>query len=357
MRVHRRKLIIVGLMLLLLLGVSSCSTVSYYSQSVTGHLSLMAAREPIQKIIENPETSDERRALMQRILDIRRYASERLGLPDNDSYTSFVQLDHDAVVWNVVATPEFSMTPTTWCFPVAGCVSYRGYYKKEAAEKYADKIREHKQRVSDVAVSGASAYSTLGWFDDPVYSSMLGRGDILLAEVIFHELAHQVLYVKKDSAFNEAFATTVAMFGVRQWLSETAPEQAPLYELYLERRLGFNQLIDETGGALRELYDSDESAANKAQSKQEIYGQLQLAYENLKTSWDGYSGYDKWFDRDLNNAHLALVSTYWKKVPELAHWMTICDTSFPRFYELVKAKIRNQSATIELGSITDDTDC
>jgi len=126
MSMHRRKLLIVGFICLLALAVSSCSTVSYYGQSVTGHLGLMAAREPIQKIIENPSTSAERRAVMQNLLEIRRYASDRLALPDNDSYTSFVQLDDDVVVWNVVATPEFSMTPTTWCFPVAGCVAYRG---------------------------------------------------------------------------------------------------------------------------------------------------------------------------------------------------------------------------------------
>jgi len=211
--------------------------------------------------------------------------------------------------------------------------------------------------VSDVAVSGATAYSTLGWFDDPVYSSMLGRGDILLAEVMFHELAHQVLYVKKDSAFNEAFATTVAMFGVRQWLNETAPEQLPLYEKHLQRRLEFNRLIDETGNALRALYDSEQSVADKAQSKQAIYDQLQLGYVDLKSGWGGYSGYDKWFERDLNNAHLALVSTYWKQVPVLASWMRVCESDFVRFYELMKSKTKNQPAKIELGAISDETSC
>lgn len=330
---------------------------SYYSQSVTGHLSLMADREPIQEIIQNPQTSTERRALLKKLLEIRRYASERLALPDNDSYTSFVQLDDEAVVWNVVATPEFSMTPTTWCFPVAGCVSYRGYYKKESAEKYANKIKLTNDQASDVAVSGASAYSTLGWFDDPVYSSMLGRGDVALAEVIFHELAHQVVYVKKDSTFNEAFATTVAMYGVRQWLSDSTPERLESYELYLQRRQAFNQLIDDTSKALDAVYKSAKSAEEKAQSKRTIYRQLQLDYENLKSSWDGYSGYDKWFDRELNNAHLALVSTYWKKVPVLAEWLDACGGDFQRFYKVMAIKSKKSRASNRSDWMTGEIDC
>ena len=317
----------------------------------------MADREPIDDLIQNPETDEERRALLQALVEIRRYASARLALPDNDSYTSFVELNDEAVVWNVVATPEFSMQPTTWCFPIAGCVSYRGYYKNEAAEKYAAKLRSGQKQVSDVAVSGASAYSTLGWFDDPVYSSMLRHGDIVLAEVIFHELAHQVLYVKNDSSFNEAFATTVAMFGVRRWLAESAPERLPLYELHLQRREGFNRLLDETSNALTTLYNSDKSAIEKAQSKREIYAQLQVAYQTLKATWDGYSGYDKWFDRDLNNGHLALVSTYWKRVPALAQIMEACDGDFQRFYDLMKSQSKKVGAQGFSDGMLDEVRC
>jgi len=347
MRAHSRKLIIVVLLVFGVLGISSCSTISYYSQSVGGHLSLMAAREPIKKIIANAATPEERRIVLQQILDIRAYASASLALPDNKSYTSFVEVDNDAVVWNVVATPKLSIKPKIWCFPVAGCVSYRGYYAKSAAEKYAEGLNQDGEDY-DVAVAGASAYSTLGWFNDPVYSSMLGRGEILLAEVIFHELAHQVLYVKKDSAFNEAFATTVATFGVRQWLADTDPEQLPLYEAHLQRRLGFNELIDATSKDLNTIYISNHTDSEKVALKAARFAQLKTNYEGLKASWDAYSGYDQWFNRSLNNAHLALVSTYWKKVPDFERWMIACELDFPRFYQAMEDRAsNNKNANID----------
>jgi len=291
--------------------------------------------------------------LFKRILEIREYATQQLGLPDNDSYKSYVELDRDYVVWNVIAAPEYSLTPKTWCFPVAGCVAYRGYYAHRDAEKFAASLNAQEQQY-DVAISGASAYSTLGWFDDPVLSSMSDRGEILLAETIFHELAHQVLYLKKDSAFNEAFATAVAIAGVRQWLSED-PKKLDAYNDYLSRRLGFNQLIDEFSGKLKKAYSNDMPIEKRMAAKQSLFENLQIEYQNRKQEWGGFDGYDKWFAQDLNNAHLALISTYWKQVPHIDRWLEACEYDLPQFFQVVqKLAHQKQQLSDTLDTITVD---
>ncbi len=336
MNTHRRKLILMILIIILVtLILSSCSTFSYYKQSVQGHLSLMSARQPIAELIASKETTEEKKQLFERILEIREYATQQLGLPENDSYTSYVELDRDYVVWNVIVTPEYSLSPKTWCFPVAGCVAYRGYYANKDAENFAASLNEQEQQY-DVAIAGASAYSTLGWFDDPVLSTMSDRGEILLAETIFHELAHQVLYLKKDSAFNEAFATAVSIAGVRQWLGDSDPKKLDTYNEYLSRRLGFYQLIDDFSGELKKAYAQDTTPAQKLSVKNELFKNLQVQYQNRKQDWNGFNGYDKWFAQDLNNAHLAMISTYWKQVPVFDRWLVACKYHLPDFYQTVQ---------------------
>lgn len=311
----------------------------------------MSARQPIAELIASKETTEEKKQLFKRILEIRDYATQQLGLPDNGSYKSYVELDSEYVVWNVVATPQYSLNPKTWCFPVAGCVAYRGYYAKKDAEKFATSLNEPGQKY-DIAISGASAYSTLGWFDDPVLSSMSDRGEILLAETIFHELAHQVLYLKKDSAFNEAFATAVGIAGVRQWLSEN-PKKLDVYNDYLSRRLGFNQLIDEFSEQLKKTYSQELSDEQKLSAKTSLFENLQHKYQNKKREWDGFSGYDKWFAQDLNNAHLALISTYWKQVPVFDRWLEACKYDLPDFYQAVqKLAHQKQQLSDVLDTIT-----
>lgn len=350
MNAHRRKLILLTFTILLIsLILSSCSTLSYYRQSIHGHLSLMSAREPIAELMARQETTEDKKRLFAQILSIRSYATEQLGLPDNDSYTSYVELDRDYVVWNVVSTPEYSMLPKTWCFPVAGCVAYRGYYAQSDAKEFAEKLNAAEDNF-DVAISGATAYSTLGWFDDPVLSSMSDRGDILLAETIFHELAHQVLYLKKDSAFNESFATAVAITGVRQWLQDTSPERLNVYDQYLERRLQFNQLIDKFSGMLKEHYAQDLLETEKREGKKRLISELKNEYNHIKKSWDDFSGYDKWFGQDLNNAHLALISTYWKQVPVFEGWLEECKQNLPDFFQAMKKlSYKKQRLSNEIG--------
>lgn len=352
MNAHRRKLILLILTVLLITVIlSSCSTLSYYRQSVQGHLSLMSQRESIADLIASQDTPEEKKQLLERVLKIRAYATDQLGLPDNDSYTSYVELDRDYVVWNVVATPEFSMAPKTWCFPVAGCVSYRGYYAHSNAEKYADQLKNSIENY-DVAISGATAYSTLGWFDDPVLSSMSDRGDILLAETIFHELAHQVLYLKKDSAFNEAFATAAAVAGVRQWLQDTSPDQINAYHKYLDRRLQFFQLIDKYSSKLKLHYDQNLPDVDKREGKMQIISELKNEYSQIKNTWDGFNGYDLWFGQDLNNANLSMISTYWKQVPVFEDWLKACDQNLSDFFQVMKELTdKKQRLSDDLGAI------
>jgi len=185
-------------------------------QAARGQLDVMSKREPIDKLIEAPDTPEELAARLRLVSEARQFAIDELLLPDNDSYRSYADLGRDYVVWNVFAAPEFSLDPKTWCFPIAGCVAYRGYFSEDAARRKADQLAEDGL---DVAVGGVPAYSTLGRFDDPVLNTMMHWEDADLVATIFHELAHQVLYVKNDSAFNESFATTVEEIGIERWLT------------------------------------------------------------------------------------------------------------------------------------------
>lgn len=324
-----------GLMLLVLSAITltscvGCSGLGYYGQAVGGHLSLMNQREPIDQLLKDGNLSSRRQQQLEQAVQIRDFASRELALPDNGSYREFVELGRKAVVWNVVATPEFSLTPEEWCFPFAGCVRYRGYYSQQDAKDFAASLDDQNY---DIYVSGSGAYSTLGWFDDPLLSTMVDRGKLRMAEVIFHELAHQQLYVKNDSTFNEAFASTVGEYGVRKWASTYAPEGLEKYDKALARKADFIALLNKTSKKLKALYATDQSAILMRQSKQEIFNTMRLDYAMLKQSWNGYTGYDRWFARPLNNARLASIATYRDRVPDFARWLKQCGSDFPRFYD------------------------
>ena len=185
----------------------------YLLQSAQGQLALMSKREPIARVIDEPSTPAALRAQLKSVTAIRNFASRELGLPDNGSYRKYADIGRPYVVWNVVAAPEFSVDPKQWCFPIVGCVGYRGYFVEKRARRFAAGLHA---KGFDVVVGGVAAYSTLGHFDDPILSSMVGWNDVELASIIFHELTHQLLYVPNDASFNEALATTVAEEGVRR---------------------------------------------------------------------------------------------------------------------------------------------
>ncbi len=321
-------------LLIAVLFTSACSTVSYYSQAIGGHLRLMQSRESIDKLLASEDTDETLRQQLQTLVDARVYAVEELGLPNNDSYSTYAATGRDAVTWNVVAAEEFSLTPKVWCFPVAGCVSYRGYFDREDAQRYADTLSE---KNFDVTIGGASAYSTLGWFDDPVLDTMLRGGDIRFVGTLFHELAHQVLYVKDDSNFNEAFATFVEQNGTRRWLrSRGESTRIGAYDAYLQRNKEFVELLQTTRAALETLYQQSLEESVKRDAKQAVFDDMRNNYAALKDSWDGYSGYDNWFSRDLNNARLLAVATYRRYVPAFAAIYVEAGEDLDAFYALAK---------------------
>jgi predicted aminopeptidase len=326
-------LLIVMLAMVALCLASGCNTVGYYAQSIQGHLSLMGQRESIQDLLNHKNLDKKHRHQLETALSIRQYASEHLHLPENGSYSSYVKLDQPYIVWNVFATPELSMQPHHWCFPIVGCVAYRGYYSEKKAAHFAASL---KDQGLDVFVGGSPAYSTLGWFDDPILSSMMNRGNILLAELIFHELSHQVLYFKNDVAFNEAFADSVGEFGVYQWLSDTQPEALSRYKIWLTRKDEFLQLIHQTTSQLRTLYSSNLENHDKRIQKKEIIQSLRDQYSDLKTQWKGFSGYDKWFESPINNARLASIAVYRDRVPDFNRWINACDGDLERYYASMK---------------------
>jgi predicted aminopeptidase len=272
----------------------------------------MGAR-PIDDCLKDPSVESTLKARLTKIKQIRDFAVHELGLPDNDSYRTYVDIGRPYVAWNVIATTQLSLQPVEWCFPIAGCVNYRGYYNKADAVSYARKLQKAGY---DVHVSEVPAYSTLGWFDDPVLSSFVNYSEPQLARLIFHELAHQVLYAKGDSQFNESFAVTVAEEGVQRWIAKfgAAGVQKKL-TAYEKRKTEFLALLMKYRARLADLYTSEKTMSEKSARKSQILRGLKDEFGTLKVSWGGYSGYDDWFAQPLNNAHLASIATYHDFVP------------------------------------------
>ncbi|MGE0114716.1 MAG: aminopeptidase [Steroidobacteraceae bacterium] len=324
---------------LLWLPLTGC----YYLQAAQGQMSLLARREPIAEVLARPDTEPALRQRLGYVQAVRIFASQQLGLPDNRSYTGYVQLKQRYVTWNVFAAPAFSVEPRQWCFPVAGCVVYRGYFSEAAAERYALRLRAHGY---DASVSGAPAYSTLGHFADPVLSSMLNWSDAQVAATLFHELAHQVVYVSDDSAFNEAFATVVAEVGLKRWLAtQNRPDDWRRWQAQQQRATQFYELLLRTRERLRGWYASGLNAQELMAGKQQRLGELKFEYSRLKASWQGYNGYDAWFDRALSNADFVAIATYQRCVPGFMRLLSSVEEDLPRFYVQVKQLARRDRTT------------
>jgi len=310
----------------------------YLMQAAGGQMAIASKREPISAVIADVSTPPELRTRLEYVAAARDFASRELGLPDNDSYRSYADLGRPYVVWNVFATPEFSVEPRRWCFPIAGCVVYRGYFSEAAAERYARRLRRHGD---DVAVGGVAAYSTLGHFKDPVLSTMLAWSDAQLAATVFHELAHQVVYVPGDSEFNESFATVVEETGLERWLAaRQRAQELAVWQEQRERQAEFIALLLRTRNKLSELYDSTLPDDEKRSRKEYVFGELKLEYTQLRQRWHGYAGYDRWFERTLNNAHLVSAATYYGCVPGLQRVLSEQGGDLPRFYEAAKKLAR-----------------
>ncbi|MCE3603044.1 aminopeptidase [Massilia sp. P8910] len=314
--------------------LASCSSLNYYRQAAQGQLTLLSDARPIDDWLNDQATDAKLRVRLATARQIRTFAVKELGLPDNNSYKNYAALTRPFVLWNVVAAPELSLKPIQWCFPVAGCVSYRGYYSKDDAVDYA---RELRAEGNDVSVGGVPAYSTLGWFNDPLLSTFIHYPDAELARLIFHELSHQVVYVAGDSQFNESFASTVEEAGVERWLSGYGNET--MRDNYLKisaRKKQFLALLLGCRDALATNYASKISIAEKRAAKVRLFKQLQDDYQVLKASWGGYTGYDRFFAEPLSNAHLASIATYNDFIPAFRALLAR-EKTFPRFYAAAKA--------------------
>ncbi len=285
----------------------------------------------IQKIAD-PGVSDNDKKKLTYILQSREYATQYLKLPDNDSYTEIASINSDYIVWNVNAAPEFSLEPIKWCYLLIGCVSYRGYFAKANALEFANTLTA---QGLDATITGASAYSTLGWFDDPVMSSMLKWRDWAIAGIIFHELAHQVIYIPDDSAFNEAFAKSVEQIGLLYWLASHDYEKLKEYFTYLKRHQAYRLLLLKTKQSLTTLYNTELDDTLKRTKKQEIFGALKVAYQQFKKEWQS-KAYDKWFAEELNNARFVSDSTYYAKLPIFFALFVEQKANWSSFYQQVK---------------------
>lgn len=328
-----------GLMLTLLLG--ACADTRYYWQSVTGHVQLMQLARPIDDWLADdtgPPALKNRLMLAQ---EIRRFAVLTLGLPDNASYHSYADLQRRHVVWNVVAAPEFSLTLKTWCFPVAGCVGYRGYFSEDDANAEANDLRA---QGLEAGVYGVVAYSTLGWMNwlggDPLLNTFIHYPQGELARMLFHELAHQVIYVSDDSMFNESFATAVERLGGAKWLQQVAsPESRADYAVFDARRQQFRALTRTTRQNLDQIYKENHPVALVKQVQNAMktiaMREFQDRYAALKASWGGFSGYDHWAAQ-ANNATFGAQATYDELVPGFEALFNREGQNWGRFYDAVR---------------------
>jgi predicted aminopeptidase len=343
------KLIAKLLIFPLLLCLSSCADLGYYWQSVEGHVALIKAARPVDDWLADAETPAKLKAKLALTQKIRTFAAQELKLPDNPSYKRYADLKRKAVVWNVVAAPALSLKLKTWCFPVAGCVGYRGYFSEAEAKLEAEEL---KKQNFDVSVYGVPAYSTLGWSNwaggDPLLSTFISYPEGELARIVFHELAHQVVYVADDTAFNESFATAVERLGGTRWLAKYGSEATKAeYEVYDSRRKQFKALTKATRLQLSEIYDKNKPLAidntasvaikniAKNAEKYAIIESFKTQYELQKTSWNGYAGYDNWV-KQANNAAFGALAAYDDGVPQFEALFEQQGGDWDKFYAAVK---------------------
>lgn len=314
--------------------ISGCSTVNYYAQSIQGQFEIIQKRQNINLILDDNNLSNSHRKRLETVLELRDFSINQLGLPNNNSYLSYADLERDFVIWNIFATEEFSLSPITWCYLIVGCLDYRGYFSETEAKQHAIKLKEQGH---DIYLGGVSAYSTLGWFDDPVLNTMLRWSDIQLATVMFHELAHQQLYIKNDTEFNEAYAETVATIGVTKWLEQNHDKN--LLIEYLQSQILEEQfiiLVLKYKNLLTELYRSDVNKIQMRKDKKILFTQMTDEYNTLSTHWEK-DHYAQWFATGINNAKLAAIVTYRQYASSFLGIFNKLNRDLERFYSFIKS--------------------
>lgn len=326
------KQLITAALLAIVAGTSGCATVEYAHHAWQGQRDVARASVPVKDILADPQADARLKARLDLALQARRFASAELGLPDNASYTRYVALPHNYVLWNMFVTPELSLQPVEHCYPFAGCMAYKGYFDEQRTRREAQTWRD---KGYDVHTDGVPAYSTLGMYDDPILSSMLHWSDDYLAELIFHELAHQQFYVRDDTAFNESFATFIGQEGMRRWRAAQGLPPADAGERRL--RSDLVALIMRTRDGLQQLYASDMDDAAKREGKARRFAQLKRDYATMRDErWNGDRRFDPWFTVELNNASLLPFGLYDQWVPAFEALFEENRGDWGRFYEAVR---------------------
>jgi len=341
-----KKWIAVVALALAVVTVSGCQTLTFYGQAIKGQYQLVVNRKPVTKLLADPATPARLKTQLELLQKLRAFATNELKLPVDGRYAKYVDVHRPFVVWNVEAAREFSMEPRTWWYPLVGSLFYRGYFSERNATNYGASLRRDGY---DVFVGGVEAYSTLGWFEDPVLNTFIFNPEPDLAETLFHELGHERVFARSDTDFNEAFATTVGEEGARRWLRATGDK--PAYERYLAglaRTREFVRLTTNTRRQLEALYGDERTkegrvkatSAKRAvppeqlrQEKQRILQQLRRDYAGLKEKWGGDTGYDGWFAREVNNAQLNSVAAYYDLVPGFEHLLSAAGGDLEKFYQ------------------------
>lgn len=317
----------------LCLVLGGCAHLGYYAQAVDGHLDIHKRVRPIEEIIADPASDPQLKRKLSLVTRLREFATRELKLPDNRSFTTYADLGRRFAVWNVSATPELSIEPEKWCFVAAGCVSYRGFFAEAEADRFASQL---KMKGYDTALGGIRSYSTLGWFKDPVLNTFLGYSDTELAQLIFHELAHQLIYVHDDSTFNESFATAVELEGINRWLKQHGDEgQRAAFEAAQQKKAESTALMLEYRKRLEAVYSSSMSDAEKRAAKATILAALGEKLSILETGKSSLS-HQKWLAKHLNNAYLASVSTYTELVSHFHALLAEQGGDIERFYDQVR---------------------
>jgi predicted aminopeptidase len=325
--------------LVLLLTLGACASPGYYLQAAAGQYRLMADREELAVLLEEEPPSSPWVERLRVAADVLDFAERQLDLPPGKAYSQFTATGREAVVWNVVTTPEFSLQPRRWCFLIAGCVPYRGYFEQERARAFAEKMA---RRGRDVTVSPAAAYSTLGWFGDPLLDTMLAKSDARLAGTLIHELAHLRLYLPGDARFSESYATFVEQQGVARWLS--AGGRADELRHWREERAAsdaFIGLLRTTQTELTELYASDRPESELRASKRAAFERLRERHDRMVTErFEGRFDFSGWFSPPPNNADLALVGQYVGGVCAFASLFAAAEEDFARFHQLAAERAK-----------------
>lgn len=331
--IHYYKTIALPLLVLLLLLflISGCASLNYYAQSVQGQFEVIQKRRSISELLDENTLSVSLRNKLTTVLALREFSIRQLALPDNDSYLAYADLERNYVIWNIFATEEFSLEPMTWCYLIVGCLNYRGYFAESDARLHATEL---EKQGKDVYLGGVAAYSTLGWFEDPVLNTMLRWSDVRLATVMFHELAHQQLYIKNDTAFNESYADAIAHIGVTKWLEQASDKNLlKQYQQSQAQEKQFINLVMHYKSLLSEKYQSLENAEVKRELKKALFQQMATDYKTISQSWTS-NDYQKWFSTGINNAKLAAIVTYRRYVSSFIDIYNKLDKDLARFYSL-----------------------